>query len=107
MDGIAYEKLKSKDHPSIVFTLRDYVVEVYPGSLTNYALLVFGQLRIAGVEKEILLEPTMVLGTDGIKLYGSQDIYQKDYGISPCSAALVLTTDNKVVVPYLIVLGFR
>ena len=105
MDLVAYEKLKAKDFPEITFTLGDYVVKAYPGSLTTYALLVSGKLRIAGVERDVVLEPTMVLGRDGIKIYGSQDVYQKDYGISPYSQAVVMTTDDKVVVHYMILLG--
>lgn len=107
MDQNAYEKLKAKDFPDIVFSLGDYVVKAYPGSLSTYALLVSGKLRIAGVQKDVVLEPTMVLGKDGAKIYGTQDIYQKDYGISPYSVALVMTTDNKVAVHYMIVLGLR
>ena len=107
MDINAYEKLKSKDFPDIVFTLGDYAVKAYPGSLTTYALLVSGKLRIAGVERDVVLEPTMVLAKDGVKLYGSQDILQKDYGITPYSVALVMTTDNKIVVHYRIELGLK
>lgn len=107
MDQNAYEKLKAKDFPDIVFTLSDYVVKAYPGSLSTYALMVSGKLRIAGVEKDVVLEPTMVLGKDGIRIYGTQDVYQKDYGISPYSVAVVMTTDDKVAVHYMIVLGLR
>jgi hypothetical protein len=105
MDQEAYGKLKSKEFPDIVFDLGDYVVKAYPHSLTTYALLVSGKLRIAGVEKDVVLEPTMVIGRNGIRIYGTQDIYQKDYGISPYSVALVMTTDEKVVVHYMIALG--
>jgi polyisoprenoid-binding protein YceI len=105
MDQNAYEKLKAKDFPDIVFTLDHYVVKAFPGSLNTYGLLVFGKLEIAGVEKDIILEPTLVLGRDGIKIYGSQDVSQKDYGISPYSVAVVMTTDDKIVVHYLIALG--
>lgn len=107
MDQNAYEKLKSKDFPDIVFTLDHYVVKAFPGSLNTYGLLVFGRLKIAGVEKDIILEPTLVFGRDGIKIYGSQDISQKDYGISPYSVAVVMTTDDKIVVHYLIALGSK
>src|SRR5580692_397119 len=57
MDQTAYDKLKARDFPDIVFVLGDYVVKAYPNSLTTYALLVSGKLRIAGVEKDIVLEP--------------------------------------------------
>jgi len=107
MDLNAYEKLKAKDFPNIVFTLGDYAIKAYPGSHTTYALLVSGKLRIAGVERKVVLEPTMVLGPDGIRIYGSQDIYQKNYGISPYSVAVVMTTDDKIVVHYMIVLGLK
>jgi len=100
MDLNAYEKLKSKDFPDIVFTLGNYEIKAYPGSLNTFALMVYGRLRIGGVEKAVVLEPTMVLGTAGIQIYGSQDVSQKDYGISPYSAAVIMTTDDKVVVHY-------
>jgi hypothetical protein len=107
MDLTAYDKLKSKEFPDIVFTLGDYSIKAYPGSLTTYALLVSGQLKIAGVEKAVVLEPTLVLARNGIKLYGSQDVSQKDYGISPYSAAVIMTTDDKIVVHYMITLGMK
>jgi hypothetical protein len=107
LDGNAYGKLKSKEYPDIVFTMGDYVVKAYPGSLTTYGLLVSGKLRIAGVERDVLLEPTMVFGPGGLRLYGTQDVYQKDYGISPYSVAVVMTTDNKIVVHYMIALGLK
>ncbi len=107
MDENAHAKLKTKDFPNIVFTMGDYVVKAYPGSLSTYALLVSGKLRIAGVERDVVLEPTMVLGADGIKLYGTQDISQKDYGISPYSVAVIMTTDNKILVHYMIALGLK
>jgi hypothetical protein len=107
MDQIAHEKLREKQFPNIVFTLGNYVVKAFPGSLTTYALLVSGKLSIAGVEKDVILEPTLVLGEKGIRIYGSQDVYQKDYGISPYSVAVVMTTDNKIVVHYMIALGLK
>lgn len=107
MDRNAHEKLKSGKYPDIVFTLDHYAVKAYPGSLTTYALLVSGKMAIAGVEKDVVLEPTMVMGKEGIKIYGSQDIYQKDYGISPYSVAVIMTTDNKIVVHYMIALGLN
>lgn len=107
MDQNAYEKLRAADFPDIVFTLSDYAVKAYPGSLSTYALLVSGKLRIAGVEKDVVLEPTMVLGKGGIRIYGTQDVYQRDYGISPYSVAVVMTSDNKVEVHYMVVLGLR
>ena len=105
MDKIAYEKLKSKEFPDIVFTLNDYALKAFPGSLSTYAILASGKMKIAGVEKDIVLEATMVIGPGGIKIYGNKDIDQKDYGISPYSVAVVMTTDNKIVVHYMIALG--
>lgn len=107
MDKNAYGKLEAVKYPDIVFALGDYVVKPFPGSLTTYGLLVSGKLTIAGVQRDVLLEPTMVIGKDGIRIYGTQDIYQKDYGISPYSVAVVMTTDNKIVVHYMIVLGLK
>jgi hypothetical protein len=107
MDQTAYDKLKAGDFPDIVFILDDYAVKAYPDSLTTYALTVSGKLKIAGVERDVVLEPTMVLGKDGIRIYGTQDVYQRDYGISPYSVALVMTTDNKIAVHYMIALGSK
>jgi|GEM_PF-6375841 hypothetical protein len=102
MDRIAFEKLKGTEFPDIVFTLENYTVKAFPGSLTTYALLVSGKLKIAGVEKNVVLEPTLVLGKDGIRIYGTQDVSQKNHGISPYSVALVMTTDDNIVVHYMI-----
>jgi polyisoprenoid-binding protein YceI len=101
-DQIVCEKLRSKEFPDIVYTLNDYTVKAYPGSVTTYAILAPGKIKIAGVEKDIVLEATMVIGLGGIKIYGNQDIFQKDFGISPYSLAVIMTTDNKIVVHYMI-----
>jgi hypothetical protein len=107
MDLNAYGKLKSENFPNIVFTLDNYAMKAYPGSLDTFALMVYGRLRIAGIEKAVVLEPTLVLGPGGVNLYGSQDVSQKAYGISPYSAALIVTTDDKVVVHYRVTLEMK
>lgn len=107
MDKNAYNCLKAKDNPDILFKMNDYVVKPFPGSPDTYALLAQGKIKIAGQEKDIVLNATLVNGPDGLVLYGNQDIFQKDFGISPYSVALVMNVDNKIVVHYVIKLGVQ
>jgi polyisoprenoid-binding protein YceI len=105
MDKNAYGCLKSKDFPDIVFRMEEYEVKAFPGNPDAYAILAKGKMKIAGQEKDIVLDATMINGPDGIVIYGNQDILQKDYGIAPFSMAIVMTVDNKIVVHYAVKLG--
>lgn len=42
-----------------------------------------------------------------IKIVENQDVHQEDRGISPYSVASAMTTDNKIVVHYMIALGLK
>jgi polyisoprenoid-binding protein YceI len=107
MDKNAYQTLKDKDCPNIVFRMDDLALKAFPENPKAYALLAKGKLRIGGQERDVVLDATLLQGANGITIYGNQDILQKDYGISPYSAALVMTTDNKIVVHYSIALGLK
>ncbi len=107
MDKNAANTLKAKDFPDIVFKMNDYVVKPFPGTPGVYAILAQGKMKIAGQERDIVLEATLLNGPEGLVLYGNQDILQKDYGVSPYSMALVMNVDNKIVVHYVIKLGIQ
>lgn len=107
MDKNAANTLKAKDFPDIVFKMNDYVVKPFPATPGAYALLAQGKMKIAGQERDIILDATLLNGPEGLVLYGNQDILQKDYGVSPYSMALVMSVDNKIVVHYVVKLGLQ
>jgi hypothetical protein len=109
MEKDAYESMKAKDFPEIVFKLNDYTIKPFPGNSKDYAIIAQGKLKIAGQERDIVLDATLVNDTDGLLLYGNQDILQKDYGINPHSVAgmPLISVENKIVVHYVVKLGMK
>jgi hypothetical protein len=107
MEKDAYDSMKAKDFPDIVFKLNDYVIRPYPGDENTYAVIAQGKMKISGQERDIVLNATLVNGTEGLTLYGNQDILQRDYGITPHSVAgmPLIGVDNKIVVHYVVKLG--
>lgn len=99
LDKNMYKALKVKEHPEITFTLAK--MEGAPG-----ALQAFGTLRIAGVEREVVLP--LKTKTDGGKLTvtGALDVLMTDYGIAPPKAMLgMVKADPKIKVTFEVVLA--
>lgn len=82
--------LKAAQYPEIVFSLRR--LEKKPGGANA-----FGVLRVAGVEKEIVLPLVTTLRGGNMLVLGQVQIDMTDFGITPPTAMMgVLKTDPKV-----------
>ena len=91
--------LKANLHPEIVFTLSR--LEKKPGGATA-----FGTLKVAGVEKEIVLPLVTTLRNGKLLVLGSVDLLMTDFGIAPPTAMMgVLKTDPKITVRFETVLA--
>jgi hypothetical protein len=91
--------LKADVHPDIVFTLAR--LEKKPGGAKA-----FGTLKVAGVEKDIVLPLVTTLRDGKLLVLGSVDVLMTDFGITPPTAMMgVLKTDPKVTIRFETVLA--
>jgi hypothetical protein len=91
--------LKADVHPDIVFTLSR--MEKKPGGA-----MAFGTLKVAGVEKDIVLPLVTTLRNGKLLVLGSVDLLMTDFGITPPTAMMgVLKTDPKVTIRFETVLA--
>jgi polyisoprenoid-binding protein YceI len=82
MDDKTYEAFKSKQYPTITFTLTSATV-------TGPTLKANGNLTMAGVTKPIVMVvATKVLADGSVHLSGSQVINMKDYKMTPPKAVM-------------------
>lgn len=83
MDRLTYEALKSKEHPSITYRLR----ELEP--LGDGKLRATGELTIAGSAQPLAMEVLSEAQSDGtIQVTGSAPLAMTDFGIKPPSLML-------------------
>ena len=100
LDKNMHKALKVAEHPDIVFKLS----RVDAGSAPN-TIKAAGLLKIAGVEKEVMLPLKVALSGTAITVSGDVDLLMTDYGIKPPTAMLgMLKTDPKITVSLEIVL---
>jgi hypothetical protein len=91
--------LKADVNPDIVFTLSR--MEKKPGGAKAY-----GTLKVAGVEREIVLPLVTSLRSGKLLVLGSVDLLMTDFGIAPPTAMMgVLKTDPKVTIRFETVLA--
>ncbi len=91
--------LKADVHPDIVFTLAR--MEKRPGGAKA-----FGTLKVAGVEREVVLPLITTLRNGKLLVQGSVDLLMTDFGIEPPTAMMgVLKTDPKVTIKFETVLA--
>jgi polyisoprenoid-binding protein YceI len=91
--------LKANLHPEIVFTLSR--LEKKPGGAHA-----FGTLKVAGIEKEIVLPLVTTLRNGKLLVLGSVDLLMTDFGIAPPTAMMgVLKTDPKITIRFETVLA--
>ena len=100
---------KRRIFQTLFFKLNSYVIKPFPGLSDDYAIIAQGKMNIAGQERDIVLDVTLVNSPDGLWLYGNQDIYQKDYQVTPHSVAglSLFSIENKIVVHYSVQLGMQ
>jgi len=101
LDKNMHKALKVQEHPDITFRL----IALEPGA--NAATLkARGTLRIAGVEREVVLGLTTERREATLVVKGKLDLLMTDYGIKPPTAMLgMLKTDPKVTVTFETVLA--
>jgi polyisoprenoid-binding protein YceI len=96
LDKNMHKALKVQDHPDITFRL----AALDPGA-TPGALKARGVLRIAGVDRNVVLDLTTERHDPTLTVKGKLDLLMTDYGIKPPTAMLgMLKTDPKVTVSF-------
>jgi polyisoprenoid-binding protein YceI len=96
LDKNMHKALKVQEHPDITFRLS----ALEPGSAAP-ALKARGILRIAGVEREVVLDLTTERHEASLTVKGKVDLVMTEYGIKPPTAMLgMLKTDPKVTVTF-------
>ena len=101
LDKNMHKALKVQEHADITFRL----TALEPGA-TAGTLKARGLLRIAGVEREVVLDLTTERREASLTVKGTLHLLMTDYGIKPPTAMLgMLKTDPKVTVTFETVLG--
>ena len=96
LDKNMHKAMKAEQHPDVVFRLSR--IENGADAAHPRAL---GVLRIAGVEKEIVLPLVVVREGDALKVSGELPLLMTDYGVVPPKAMMgMLRTDPKVSVKF-------
>ena len=82
MDDHMRKALKASEHPRIEYRLNTSKIQRINGD--EGAVLLTGKVKIAGVEKAITTEATMVQDKQGgIRVRGSHDLVMSEYGVKP------------------------
>ena len=94
-----HKALKADQAPDIVFSLTR--MEKRPGGAKA-----FGTLKVAGVEKDVMLPLITTTRNGNLLVIGSVDLLMTEFGIEPPSAMMgMLKTDPKVTVRFETVLA--
>ena len=98
LDKNMHKALKTSEHPDITFRLRR--LEPRAGGAAG-ALQGVGILKVAGVEREVILDLTTARKDSGLSVSGRVALLMTDFGITPPKAMLgMLKTDPKVVITF-------
>ena len=101
LDKNMHKALKVTEHPDITFRLTAVEAGANAG-----ALKARGVLKIAGVEREVVLDLTTERHDANLTVKGKVTLLMTDYGIKPPTAMLgMLKTDPKVTVTFETVLA--
>lgn len=96
-----FETLSATTHPSITFVLSNYAVE---GSGVDRVVRINGALRIAGVERNVVIRGKMIRAQDGqLMLAGDRDLDVSDFGVQPPKRFLGLLRVRKEVTVHFLV----
>ncbi|NUR55175.1 MAG: YceI family protein [Acidobacteria bacterium] len=102
LDKNMHKALKVQQFPDITFRLARFDMK---GTAAGQGKAL-GTLRIAGVEREVVLDITAKRSTSTLTVQGRVDLLMTDYGITPPKAMLgMLKTDPKVTVTFETVLS--
>lgn len=101
LDKNMHKALKVQEHPEITFRLSTLEPGASPGALKAH-----GILRIAGAERDVVLDLMAKRRDETLTVKGKLDLLMTDYGIKPPTTMLgMLKTDPKVTVTFEAVLG--
>jgi polyisoprenoid-binding protein YceI len=97
LDANMYKALQVTEHPDIVFRLLRF--EPRPGAAG--ALRAIGNLKIAGVVREVAIDITTTRKDAALGVRGQVQLLMTDFGIKPPVALMgMLKTDPKVTVAF-------
>ena len=100
LDKNMHKALRTQEHPEITFTL----VRLEPGAAPG-AFRGVGILRVAGVEKEVVVDLAAKALNGAMSVTGEVQLLMPDFGIAPPKAMLgMLKTDPKVKVTFEVLL---
>ena len=102
MDKNAYSALKTDENKQITFQLTS-------GKIEGKAIRCVGSLTIAGTTKQIDLDATYTILSDGsIQCKGSKNLAMKDFNVEPPSFMFgTVTTGNEISVSFDVVLALK
>ena len=97
LDKNMHKALKVTEHPDITFRLRRLEAKANGSG----ALQGVGILKVAGVEREVILDLTTARKESGLGVTGRVALLMTDFGITPPKAMLgMLKTDPKVTITF-------
>lgn len=97
LDKNMHKALKVTEHPDITFRLR----RLEPKANGSGALQGVGILKVAGVEREVILDLKTARKESGLAVTGRVALLMTDFGITPPKAMLgMLKTDPKVTITF-------
>jgi polyisoprenoid-binding protein YceI len=103
MDSKAYTALKAKTYSTIVFVLTS--ATILPGQKNQFEVKSTGNLSIAGVTKQVTMDVTGIVNTDGtITCHGSKKLKMTDYQIKPPVFMLgTLKTGDDLTIDFILI----
>jgi polyisoprenoid-binding protein YceI len=101
LDKNMHKALKVREHADITFSLKR--MEGAPGSLKAV-----GTLRIAGVEREVVLPLVTARKGNALAVTGAIEVLMTDFGIAPPKALMgMVKADPKVTVSFEVLLAVK
>lgn len=103
LDSKMYDAINTKEHPEIVYEIKDY--EVLQNTLSSHQFLLNanGNLTVSGKTNEISVPITFDAEKNHAKFRGEKKLLMTDYGIKPPQMFFgALKTDDEVVIHFVI-----
>jgi YceI-like protein len=105
LDKNMYKALLAPQHPEIRFTMAGYAIGTVSDS-AGTAIDARGTLKVAGVEREILISATALREGEAVRLRCDVPLLMTQFGIKPPKMMLgALRTSDKVVIHIDLVIG--
>jgi polyisoprenoid-binding protein YceI len=103
LDKNAYEALKSGQYKDILYKLT--LAQVMPSTSNKYTVRTRGDLTIAGVTKEVIMDVNCAINTDAsVTCTGSDKLKMTDYQVKPPKFMMgAMTTGDDITLDFTIV----